>query len=119
MRRSISCFGRSVEKQGLATSVGDEGGFAPDLASDVEAIQYILQAIESAGYIPGKDLSSLSMQRPVNGKAIRKANTSCPREASPLRQMNSLLTGSNFPRSIPFILLKMAWMKKTGKAGPN
>lgn len=35
--------------------MGDEGGFAPDLASDVEAIQYILQAIESAGYIPGKD----------------------------------------------------------------
>ena len=44
-----------LKKQGLATSVGDEGGFAPDLASDVEAIQYILQAIESAGYIPGKD----------------------------------------------------------------
>ena len=44
-----------LKKQGLATSVGDEGGFAPNLASDVEAIQYILQAIESAGYVPGKD----------------------------------------------------------------
>ena len=37
------------------TSVGDEGGFAPDLASDEEAIQYILEAIEKAGYVPGKD----------------------------------------------------------------
>ena len=41
--------------EGLATSVGDEGGFAPDLASDEEAIQYILKAIEKAGYVPGKD----------------------------------------------------------------
>lgn len=40
---------------GLATSVGDEGGFAPDLASDEEAIQYIMKAIEKAGYTPGKD----------------------------------------------------------------
>lgn len=44
-----------LKEQGLATSVGDEGGFAPDLASDEEAIQYILKAIEKAGYIPGKD----------------------------------------------------------------
>ncbi len=39
----------------LATSVGDEGGFAPDLASDEEAIQYILEAVKNAGYEPGKD----------------------------------------------------------------
>lgn len=44
-----------LKKNGLATSVGDEGGFAPNLASDEEAIQYILKAIESAGYVPGKD----------------------------------------------------------------
>ena len=44
-----------LKSKGLATSVGDEGGFAPDLASDEEAIQYILQAIENAGYTPGKD----------------------------------------------------------------
>lgn len=44
-----------LKEQGLATSVGDEGGFAPDLSSDEEAIQYILKAIEKAGYEPGKD----------------------------------------------------------------
>ena len=44
-----------LKEKGLATSVGDEGGFAPDLASDEEAIQYILAAIEKAGYQPGRD----------------------------------------------------------------
>lgn len=44
-----------LKKNGLATSVGDEGGFAPNLASDEEAIQYILDAIKAAGYEPGKD----------------------------------------------------------------
>ena len=44
-----------LKDKGLATSVGDEGGFAPDLASDEEAIQYILAAIEKAGYQPGRD----------------------------------------------------------------
>lgn len=44
-----------LKSRGLATSVGDEGGFAPDLASDEEAIQYILEAIKDAGYEPGRD----------------------------------------------------------------
>lgn len=44
-----------LKEKGLATSVGDEGGFAPDLASDEEAIQYILTAVEKAGYKPGTD----------------------------------------------------------------
>ena len=44
-----------LKSKGLATSVGDEGGFAPNLASDEEAIQYILQAVENAGYEPKKD----------------------------------------------------------------
>lgn len=44
-----------LKSKGLATSVGDEGGFAPDFASDEEAIQYILEAVKNAGYEPGKD----------------------------------------------------------------
>ena len=44
-----------LKSKGLATSVGDEGGFAPDFASDEEAIEYILEAIKNAGYEPGKD----------------------------------------------------------------
>ena len=44
-----------LKTRGLATSVGDEGGFAPNLASDEETIEVILEAIEKAGYTPGKD----------------------------------------------------------------
>nr|WP_296167775.1 phosphopyruvate hydratase [uncultured Ruminococcus sp.] len=44
-----------LKSKGLATSVGDEGGFAPNLESDEEAIQYILEAVKNAGYEPGKD----------------------------------------------------------------
>ncbi|SHK57691.1 enolase [Selenomonas ruminantium] len=44
-----------LKKEGKATSVGDEGGFAPDLASDEDTIEHILQAIRNAGYEPGKD----------------------------------------------------------------
>ena len=45
-----------LKERGLATSVGDEGGFAPDLGSDEEAIECILEAVEKAGYKPGEDL---------------------------------------------------------------
>ena len=44
-----------LKERGLATSVGDEGGFAPDLGSDEEAIECILEAVEKAGYKPGED----------------------------------------------------------------
>ncbi len=44
-----------LKEAGLATSVGDEGGFAPNLGSDEEAFQFIVKAIEKAGYKPGVD----------------------------------------------------------------
>lgn len=46
-----------LKKQGLNTAVGDEGGFAPDLKSNEEALSLIMQAIEQAGYRPGKDIA--------------------------------------------------------------
>ena len=45
-----------LKDKGLTVAVGDEGGFAPRLASNEEAIQYVVRAIEEAGYKPGKDL---------------------------------------------------------------
>ena len=44
-----------LKKDGLSTAVGDEGGYAPNLQSDEEAIQYLLRAIEAAGYKPYDD----------------------------------------------------------------
>jgi len=46
-----------LNKKGLSTGVGDEGGFAPDLKSNEEAVEIILEAITKAGYTPGKDVS--------------------------------------------------------------
>jgi enolase len=46
-----------LAKKGYSTGVGDEGGFAPDLKSNEEAIEVILQGIEAAGYRPGEDIS--------------------------------------------------------------
>ncbi len=45
-----------LKEKSLQTAVGDEGGFAPDLSSDREALEYILKAIEKAGYKPGEDV---------------------------------------------------------------
>ncbi|MCX6543448.1 MAG: phosphopyruvate hydratase [Acidobacteria bacterium] len=46
-----------LKKRGYATAVGDEGGFAPNLKSNEEACEVILEAIQAAGYKPGKDVS--------------------------------------------------------------
>ena len=45
-----------LDKKGLNTAVGDEGGFAPDLKSNEEALEVIIEAIKCAGYTPGKDI---------------------------------------------------------------
>lgn len=46
-----------LKKKGLSTAVGDEGGFAPDLQSNEEALTLIMQAVEGAGYRPGRDVA--------------------------------------------------------------
>ena len=46
-----------LNEKGLSTGVGDEGGFAPDLQSNTEGFELIIEAIKRAGYVPGKDVS--------------------------------------------------------------
>jgi enolase len=66
------CLKKVLQDKGYATSVGDEGGFAPNLGSNREAIELILTAIERAGYRPGEDISlaldSASSEFYKNGK---------------------------------------------------
>ena len=45
-----------LDKEGYSTSVGDEGGFAPDLSNADEVFRYLMRAVEKAGYEPGKDI---------------------------------------------------------------
>lgn len=66
-----------LKEKGLSTSVGDEGGFAPDLESNEDAIKFIINAIESAGYKPGKDvglaLDSAANEFYEKGKYVLKS----------------------------------------------
>jgi enolase len=68
-----------LKKKGYSTSVGDEGGFAPNLKSNDEAIEIILAAITSAGYKPGKDiaicLDPAASEFYENGRYIFKKST--------------------------------------------
>jgi enolase len=51
------CLRKVLHERGLSTSIGDEGGFAPDLGSNEEAVQLLLESIERAGYVPGDDIA--------------------------------------------------------------
>jgi enolase len=53
---TFHCLKAILKGRGLNTAVGDEGGFAPDLGSNEAAIQFIMEAINAAGYRPGKDI---------------------------------------------------------------
>ena len=60
LRACVEVFhtlGKILKKNGLATTVGDEGGFAPNLDKDEQAIELILQAVDQAGYQPGRDIA--------------------------------------------------------------
>jgi enolase len=60
LRMSVEVFHslqRVLKGRGMSTSVGDEGGFAPNLSSNEDAIRVILEAVEKAGYAPGADIS--------------------------------------------------------------
>ncbi|MBA2123938.1 phosphopyruvate hydratase [bacterium Unc6] len=54
---TFHCLKNILKKKSLSTAVGDEGGFAPNLSSNTEALDIIVEAIGSAGYKPGKDIS--------------------------------------------------------------
>ncbi len=107
-----------LKSRGLATSVGDEGGFAPDLGSDEEAIECILEAIRKAGYEPGKDFVLAMDAASSEWKGEKKGEyilPKCGRKYTSAER--SLSTGRDFVRNTRSIPSRMAWMRKTGKAG--
>ncbi len=84
-----------LKSKGLATSVGDEGGFAPNLASDEETIETILAAVKDAGYEPGKDFmiamdAASSEWKSEKGKGFYKQ----PKSGKSSHLMSLSLTGS-------------------------
>ena len=108
-----------LKERGLATSVGDEGGFAPALKSDEEAIETILEAVKKAGYEP-KTSRSLWMRHLLSGRARKaKASTNFRKQEPSILPRSLLSTGQNSARNTRSFPSRMVWMRKTGKAGRN
>lgn len=73
-----------LKSRGLATSVGDEGGFAPNLSSDEETIETILEAIRNAGYEPGKDFMLAMDAASSEWKGTKKGEYILPKARAPI-----------------------------------
>ena len=79
-----------LKKKGLNTAVGDEGGFAPDLKSNEEALSLIMKAIEAAGYQPGKDIA-LALD-PAASEFYEKGIYYLKAEKNPKRSSEEMIT---------------------------
>ena len=79
-------LGRILKSRGLSTTVGDEGGFAPDLEDDEQALQLLVEAIEQAGYRRARRSTSRWTRRPANGRT--RAHTAFPSAAGRFPKRN-------------------------------
>jgi enolase len=78
-----------LKAKGLSTSVGDEGGFAPDLKSNVEAIEVILEAIDKAGYKAGRDI--FIALDPASSSFFKKGKYILNAEAAPRKNSDEMI----------------------------
>jgi len=105
-----------LKGKGLNTNVGDEGGFAPQLRSNAEAIEVILEAISKAGFAPGR--TSASPSTPPPPSSARRGNTY---SASPTSRSGTPRSSSGFTRicaaSTRSFRSRTASPRTTGKAG--
>lgn len=114
-----------LKSKGLATSVGDEGGFAPDLASDEEAIQYILEAVKNAGYEPGKDFMIAMDAAASEWKGEGKGQYKLPKAGTKFSSDELITHWKNLVEKYPIISIEDAldeedwegWQKLTKELG--
>ncbi len=114
-----------LKSKGLATSVGDEGGFAPDLASDEEAIEYILQAIQNAGYEPGKDFRIAMDAASSEWKGEKKGEYILPKAGTKFTSEELIAHWKKLVEKYPIISIEDAldeedwegWQKLTKELG--
>ena len=102
------CLAKLLKEQGLATSVGDEGGFAPNLASDEEAIEYILKAIESAGYKAGTDFMLAMDAATSEWKGEKKGEYILPKAGTKLTSQQLIDHWKNLVEKYPIISIEDA-----------
>lgn len=114
-----------LKENGLATSVGDEGGFAPDLSSDEEAIEYILKAVERAGYEPGRDFMIAMDAASSEWKGEKKGEYILPKAGTKYTSEQLIEHWKNLVEKYPIISIEDAldeedwegWKKLTKELG--
>ena len=107
-----------LKKKGYNTAVGDEGGFAPSLSSNSEAIELILEAIESAAIHRARISASLSTRPPASSTTKTRRSTFSRRATSAsCRAKRWPASGMTGPASTPSFRSKTASLKTIGKAG--
>ena len=114
-----------LKSKGLATSVGDEGGFAPDLASDEEAIQYILDAVKDAGYEQGKDFMIAMDAASSEWKGEQKGEYVLPKSGTKFTSEELIKHWKKLVEKYPIISIEDAldeedwegWQKLTAELG--
>lgn len=114
-----------LKENGLATSVGDEGGFAPDLASDEEAIRYILKAVEKAGYKPGDDFMIAMNAASSEWKGSKKGEYVLPKAGTIFSSEELIAHWKQLVEKYPIISIEDAldeedwegWQKLTAELG--
>ena len=95
-----------LKSRGLATSVGDEGGFAPNLASDEEAIKVILEAIEKAGYEPGTDFMLAMDAASSEWKGSKKGEYVLPKAGTKFTSSELIAHWKNLVEKYPIISIE-------------
>lgn len=114
-----------LKSKGLATSVGDEGGFAPNLASDEEAIQYILKAVKNAGYEPGRDFKIAMDAASSEWKGSKKGEYVLPKAGTKFSSEELIAHWKQLVEKYPIISIEDAldeedwegWQKLTRELG--
>ena len=116
-----------LKKKGLATSVGDEGGFAPDLADEKEGMDYILEAIRLAGYEPGTDFLLALDEASSEWKGSKKGEYRLPKSGRVYSSEELIEYWKNLSSQYPIISIEDAldeedwegWQKLTRELGKH
>ena len=114
-----------LKDRGLATSVGDEGGFAPALKSDEEAIETILEAVKKAGYEPGKDFKIAMDAASSEWKTGKKGEYKLPKAGTVYTSEQLIAHWKKLVEKYPIISIEDAldeedwegWQKLTAELG--
>ena len=106
---------RTLHDAGLDTAGGDEGGFAPDLGTNEEALQMLVRGIESAGYTPGEDV--FIALDPATSEIYEDGAYVLEHEGRSLPPARWPSTGPTSARATRSSRSRTAWTRTTGTAG--